>query len=241
MTEDDEGANDDSTNDEDEVGNTDHDKDEYFGEEGESKKEVNARAVLSSAGLSRRASAVGSKRDRTGAFAGAQAEILPANGLVLVNDGMSTYFNTCDVPWPARILSVEEVRIYHAVGALIDAFPKNPGRDVAVVLLFPPKIPENFSIQVCSIDDLFLIEQNTRKNALRIRSESVRARFEQGMVVAEMLSSYAKKYKLGPVPPERLDFFLKSAFHPTQLNVVRYPDFILESDWEAIVKQELKK
>ena len=91
---------------------------------------------------------------------------------------------------------------------------------------------------MCSIDDLFLIEQNTRKNALRIRSESVRrASSKDGR--RRNAQQLCEKVQLVPVPPERLDF-LKSAFHPTQLNVVRYQILSLKVTGKLSLSKNLK-
>ena len=62
-----------------------------------------------------------------------------------------------------------------------------------------------------------------------------------GLAVAEILSNYAKKYKLKGLSAERLAPFAVDVFHPAQVAVARYPDFILESDWVAIVQDHQRK
>ena len=51
-------------------------------------------------------------------------------------------------PWPARIMCLEEIALYRtASGGLAETFPEGT-EEIAVVLLFPPHLGQDFAIQV---------------------------------------------------------------------------------------------
>ena len=52
-----------------------------------------------------------------------------------------------DNPWPARLMCLEEIILYRTAGVLTYDFPRHKS-EVAVVLLFPPKMGQDFAIQV---------------------------------------------------------------------------------------------
>jgi len=154
-----------------------------------------------------------------------------SNGLVLAAKTAGT-----DDFWPARILTVEEIRLYRSSGMLLSTFPRQY-EEVAIIVFFPAKVDSDFRIQIIKESQLYPVDSVTLNAATQLQASLglQRERFNKAVSAVQILARYAKFHNL---PRDKPKGRLNAKLNKWHLEICKYPDHILESDWAQLVSKE---
>lgn len=154
---------------------------------------------------------------------------IPSHGLALVSGS-----GVDGVPWPARVLSMDEVRNYHTLGVLPANFPRTPA-EIAVVVFFPARYSKlDFWIKVATAFEVHPVP--TSEAPRSPRGTMMQTRFHQGMKLISILTQYATENNLKP--PD-LTPFNTHVLHPAQCVAPTFPEEVLNVAWADILQEPL--